>query len=305
MDSVDTSNFKDWISAMRLRTLPLSVSGIIVGGCLAAYDGFFKLNVFLFALGTAVGLQILSNLANDYGDGVKGTDNEDRIGPQRAIQSGRIQPYEMYAAIRLNIIIVIFLAFLTIYNAFGLTNFIYSVIFFVLGGFSISAALRYTVGDSAYGYRGLGDVFVFVFFGLVSVIGTYFLFSRQINHVVILPAISIGLLSVSVLNLNNMRDLESDKKVGKNTLAVKLGKKGAKTYQIILIVSAIIVSLLFGLLYYTSPFNCIYFVVYIPLVMHLSIVVKNKDPKLLDSQLKVLALSTFVFAVLLGIGHIL
>jgi len=305
MDTIVIDNLKSWVSALRLRTLPLSVSGIIIGACLAHYNGFFQLKVFLFAICTTVSLQILSNLANDYGDGLKGTDNKDRIGPERALQSGKISPSQMFNAIKINIVLVIFFAFITIFNAFGLNNFLYSMAFFILGGLSIVAAIKYTVGESAYGYRALGDLFVFVFFGLVSVMGSYFLFTKQIDHVLILPAISVGLLSVSVLNLNNMRDIDSDKKSNKITLAVKLGKKGSKIYHSFLIITAIILSVLFGLFYYNSPLNLIYFVVFIPLIFHLFKILKNNEPKLLDSQLKVLALTTFIFSILLGIGQLL
>lgn len=305
MDTIVKNNFKSWVSAMRLRTLPLSVSGIIIGACLAHYNGFFRLNIFVLAICTTISLQILSNLANDYGDGIKGTDNDDRIGPKRAIQSGRISPYQMFNAIKVNIVFVIFFAFLLIYNAFGLNNFLYSMIFFLLGGLSIAAAVKYTVGDSAYGYRGLGDVFVFVFFGLVSVIGSYFLFAKQLDHVVLLPACSVGLLSMAVLNLNNMRDMESDKKSNKNTLAVRMGKKGSKTYHTSLIVLAITISIFFSLLYYTTFYNLIFFITFIPLILHVVKVLKNNNPKLLDSQLKVLSLTTLAFSILLGIGQIL
>lgn len=304
MDTIK-DDLKVWVSAMRLRTLPLSVSGIIIGASLAHYNGFFKLNIFVLALCTTICLQILSNLANDYGDGIKGTDNNGRIGPERALQSGKITPAQMFHAIKVNIILVIFFAFTLIFNAFGLNNFLYSMFYFVLGGLSIAAAIKYTVGESAYGYRALGDLFVFIFFGLVSVIGSYFLFAKQIDHVLLLPAISVGLLSVSVLNLNNMRDIESDKKSNKITLAVKFGKKGSKIYHITLLLLAIFISLLFALFYYTSPFNLIFLVAFIPLIGHIKKVLKNKEPKLLDSQLKVLALTTFVFSVLLGIGQLL
>ena len=300
-----TNNLRHWVSAMRLRTLPLSVSGIIIGSCLAHYNGFFQLNIFVLALCTTISLQVLSNLANDYGDGLKGTDNDDRIGPERALQSGNITPGQMYRAIKVNIVLVIFFAFILIFNAFGLNNFIYSMTFFILGGLSIAAAIRYTVGESAYGDKGLGELFVFVFFGFVSVFGSYFLFAKQIDHVLFLPACSIGLLSVSVLNLNNMRDLESDKKSNKKTLAVKLGRNGSKTYHITLIITAIVVSILFGLFYYTSLLNLIFMITYIPLIRHIMKVLKNKEPRLLDSELKVLALTTFAFSILLGIGQIL
>lgn len=297
-------NIKPWLSAFRLRTLPLSVSGIIVGAFLAFYNGFFDWIIFVLAILTTLALQILSNLANDYGDGVKGTDNEDRIGPERAIQSGDISPEEMFHAIRINILIVIFLVFVTVFKSFGIDHFLYGLIFFVLGGIAVYAAIKYTVGGNAYGYRALGDIAVFVFFGLLSVIGSYFLFAKQIDHVVFLPACAIGLLSVGVLNLNNMRDIESDRKSNKVTIAVKLGWEKAKQYHTFLIITALILAASFGILYYTAPFNLIYVVTFIPLIKHVYTVKKTTEPKQLDGQLKVLALSTFVLALLLGIGHI-
>lgn len=305
MDPIVKDYLKSWVSAMRLRTLPLSVSGIIIGACLADYNGFFKWNVFILALCTAISLQILSNLANDYGDGLKGTDNEDRIGPERALQSGKISPNQMYNAIKFNIIVVIFFAFMLILKAFGLNNFIYSFIFFILGGLSIIAAIRYTVGDSAYGYRGLGDIFVFIFFGLISVIGSYFLFAKQIDHLVFLPSICIGFLSMAVLNLNNMRDIESDRKANKNTFAVKLGQQGSKKYHSFLIISTMVISTIYVVLYYNSPYNFIFFITFIPFIAHLKFVKENRDLKLLDSHLKLLALSSFAFSILFGIGQIL
>ncbi len=294
-----------WISTMRLRTLPLSVSGIILASCFAEYNGYFKWYIFVFALLTTLSFQILSNLANDYGDGVKGTDNEDRIGPERAIQSGKISPDEMFNAIKISIIISCVLAVVLIYCAFGMQYFLFTMLFFIMGFASIIAALRYTVGSNAYGYRGLGDVFVFIFFGLVSVVGCYVLYAKTIDHVVFLPACTIGLLSAAVLNLNNMRDIISDEKANKITLAVKLGSKKSKVYHSFLIISAVVLSALFGVLYFTSPFNLIFLVVYIPLIIHLIKVNKNTDPTLLDPELKKLALTTFFLAVLMAVGHLL
>lgn len=299
------SRLKVWVSAMRLRTLPLSVSGIIIGGCFGYYNGAFSWLVFAIAILLTIGLQILSNLANDYGDGVKGTDNENRVGPQRAIQSGEISERQMLDGIRKNILIVVFLTVGLIFAAFGTKHFLFGLLFLILGGLAIYAALTYTIGKSAYGYKGLGDVFVFVFFGMVSVIGSYFLFTKQLDHVVILPAISIGLLSVGVLNLNNMRDIESDLLSNKITLAVKLGKQKAKKYHIILIGIAIAVSFIFSILYYTSPFNFLFYLAYIPLVIHIKKIKSASQPNDFDSQLKVLALTTFLFSLLLGIGYIL
>lgn len=302
---MNLNNLKVWISTMRLRTLPLSISGIILASCLAAYNGFFKWNIFILAILTTLSLQILSNLANDYGDGIKGTDNDNRIGPKRAIQSGKISPEHMFDAIRLNILVSIILSFFLIFASFGVKYFMLTGIFFLLGMASIIAAIKYTVGKNAYGYKALGDLFVFLFFGLLSVIGCYVLYAKTVNHVSILPAITIGLLSVAVLNLNNMRDLESDKESGKITFAVKLGSAKAKTYHFILIISAIICSVLFGILYYTSPFNLIYMIAYIPLYVHLKKVRSTSDLKTLDPELKKLALTTFILALLMGVGHLL
>lgn len=299
MDSI-----KPWISAFRLRTLPLSVSGIILGAAMAFYNGFFNVPTFIFALLATVSLQILSNLANDYGDGIKGTDNEHRIGPERAIQSGKISPEQMFAAIKINIIVVILIVFLLIYSAFGTHYFWYSLAFFVLALTCIYAAIRYTVGSSAYGYRGQGDVMVFIFFGFLSVMGTYFLFARQLDHVLFLPACIVGLLSAGVLNLNNMRDIESDKSSKKITLAVKLGLERAKKYHISIIITAMVLSLLFAILYFRSFSNLIFMLVFIPLISHIIKVKNTKDSAMLDPQLKVLALSTFALAILLSLGHI-
>ncbi|OEK08640.1 1,4-dihydroxy-2-naphthoate octaprenyltransferase [Flavivirga aquatica] len=298
-------NISIWISTMRLRTLPLSVSGIILASCLAYYNDVFKWSICILAILTTLSLQILSNFANDYGDGVKGTDNGDRIGPERAIQSGKITPKDLFNAIKINVLISIALALMLIFSAFGSKHVLLTLIFFSLGIASVVAAMKYTMGNNAYGYKGMGDIFVFLFFGLVSVIGCYVLFAKQIDFVTFLPACTIGLLSAGVLNLNNMRDLDSDKKSNKITLAVKLGRKYSRTYHNILIILAIVLSGLFGVLYYTSPYNLIFMVSYVPLLIHLKTVNTNIEPKLLDPELKKLALTTVLLAVLMGVGYIL
>lgn len=298
-------NVSLWISTMRLRTLPLSISGIVLASCIAEYNGYFEWRIGILAIFTTLSFQILSNLANDYGDGIKGTDNNDRIGPERAIQSGKISPEEMFNAIKINVLISIGLAFLLIFSAFGVKHFFLTLLFFILGIASVAGAIKYTVGSNAYGYRGLGDLFVFIFFGLVSVIGCYVLYAKTIDHVVFLPACTIGLLSAGVLNLNNMRDILSDEKSNKITLAVMMGTKNVRIYHYALIGVAIILSALFGILYYTSPYNLIFVVAYIPLLIHIKKVIKNKDPKLLDPELKKLALTTVLLAILMGVGHLL
>ncbi|RUA06965.1 MAG: 1,4-dihydroxy-2-naphthoate octaprenyltransferase, partial [Flavobacteriia bacterium] len=231
---------KKWIGAARLRTLPLSLSGIILASFLAVAGNKFNLLIFIFAVLTTVGFQVISNFANDYGDGVKGTDNKDRVGPERAIQSGDITPLQMKKAIMISTVITLIVALVLIYISFGKDNFWYSLLFFVLGIASIAAAIKYTVGRNAYGYYGMGDLFVFLFFGLLSVCGTYFLYFKNIDLTVFLPAFSIGLLSTGVLNLNNMRDAASDIKAGKNTLVVKIGNVAAKRYHYFLLTGAFI-----------------------------------------------------------------
>ena len=301
---------KHWIEAARLRTLPLSVSGIIVGSMYALANPtddvltpteVFNWKLFAFAILTTLGLQILSNFANDYGDGIKGTDNEDRVGPKRTIQSGVITPQAMKRAIILTSGLTLFSAIYLIYLAFGAHNLGYSLFYLILGIAAIASAIRYTVGNSAYGYRGFGDVFVFVFFGLVSTLGVNFLYSKQLDAILILPATAIGFLSVAVLNLNNMRDEASDRKSGKNTLVVKMGIENAKKYHYFLIVGAMVLVLIFALLSHFHFDQYLFLIAYLPLVKHLITVRKNQNNKLLDPELKKVALSTFALSVLLAL----
>lgn len=292
---------KHWVEAARVRTLPLSVSGIIVGSFYAMSQGMFNWKIVVFALLTTLGLQILSNFANDYGDGVKGTDNKDRVGPMRAIQSGVISPAAMKKAMVLTSAITLLFAVLLIYFAFKDHYLLYSFIFFVLGILAIASAIRYTVGKGAYGYRGFGDVFVFIFFGLVSTFGVYFMFSKSIDWLLLLPAIAIGFLSVGVLNLNNMRDEASDRKSGKNTLVVKMGGAAAKKYHYFLVISAMILVLVFAFLNDFHFDQYIFVVAYFPMISHLITVYRNQNPKFLDPELKKLAISTFLLAVLLAL----
>ncbi|SHF86746.1 1,4-dihydroxy-2-naphthoate prenyltransferase [Salegentibacter echinorum] len=296
---------KSWISAARLRTLPLSVSGIIVGTSIAVKQGVFDISIFSLALATTLGLQILSNFANDYGDGVKGTDNEERVGPQRALQSGLITHKEMLGGIIITAAITLLLAVLLIYAAFGKENLVHTLLFFFLGIGAIAAAIKYTVGKFAYGYRGLGDLFVFIFFGLVAVYGSYFLYAHEWSWSILLPSISIGLLSIGVLNLNNMRDQIPDKKAGKNTLVVKLGAKKAKNYHYSLILGAMLCLVLFTVITLENMFEFLYVPFLIFLILHLKRVVENENPILLDPELKVLALSTFAVSVFFALGQLL
>jgi len=318
---------KNYIKAARLRTLPLSVSGIIVGSFLGISEPFYdsikkvssinettfvvghidvfsSLSIFWLAILTTIGFQVLSNFANDYGDGVKGTDNE-RQGEARMVASGAISPAQMKKAMIVTAVVTLIVALLLIYVAFGSENFLYSLLFFVLGIASIVAAIKYTVGKTAYGYSGFGDVFVFVFFGLLAVVGTYFLYTKQLNFTIFLPAFSVGLLSTSVLNLNNMRDRINDEKVGKNTLVVKIGAEFAKYYHYYLIASSLLFALLYTVIHFRHGFQFLFLLAYLPLLKHALFVNKNTKEELLDGELKKVALSTFLFAILFGLGNVL
>lgn len=296
---------KSYIQAARLRTLPLSVSGIIIGSFMAASKGLFNWKICILAILTTIGFQIISNFANDYGDGVKGTDNKDRIGPKRAVQSGKITPKQMRTAIVTSSIITFIIAIALIFIAFGKEDFINLIIFFSLGIASIAAAIKYTVGKKAYGYSGFGDLFVFLFFGLVSVIGSYYLYSKQLSITLLLPAFSVGFLSIGVLNLNNMRDRASDIKSGKNTLVVKIGNESAKYYHYYLLVTAFLFAILYTIVHYNSPYQFLFLITFFPIIMHFKVVANNKKPKLLDPELKKLAITTFLFSILFGIGLVI
>jgi len=292
---------KVWIRAARLRTLPLSISGIVVGNALCVQTAEFSWLLFTLMLLTAIAFQIVSNFANDYGDGVKGTDNKDRIGPQRVLQSGLLSRQALKKGIIWCAVVAMLLALVLIVTAFGSDSWIYFLIFLGLAILSVWAAISYTVGERAYGYRGLGDLFVFVFFGLVSVLGAYFLQLKVISLTATAMALVMGLLSVAVLNLNNMRDRESDATLGKRTLAVILGAMGAKYYHYFLILSATGILIIF-FIQQTLSYNWLILVGLIPLFIHLGTVIKNKDPKTLDPELKKVALTTFGLAVLIFIS---
>lgn len=296
---------KHWIQAARLRTLPLSLSGIILGGFLAEKNGVFNGLIFLFSVLTTIGFQVLSNFANDYGDGVKGTDNENRVGPERALQSGAISPKQMLKGIYITVAFTLIIALVLIYVSFGVENFAYSVVFFFLGIASVAAAIKYTMGTNAYGYSGLGDVFVFLFFGLLSVVGSLFLYTKNIETTTFLPAFTVGFLSAAVLNLNNMRDRASDILSNKNTLVVKMGAENAKQYHYSLLILAFVCSFVFVISDYRSPYQFLFLIAFAPIAMHFVRVTKNTDVVKLDPELKIVALSTFLYSILFGLGQVL
>lgn len=300
------SKIKAWLYAFRLRTLPLAFSSIITGSAIAFKENREKFSwlVFVLTLITTLLLQILSNLANDYGDSEKGTDNDERIGPKRAVQSGMLSIKEIKAGIFVAVILCLISGSALVNEAFRGAQNNYSVFFFILGLCAIAAAIKYTVGKNAYGYMGMGDVFVFLFFGVVGVGGTYFLFTHHFNYSVLLMAFCMGAFSAGVLNLNNMRDLESDANAGKNTLAVRLGLKRAKHYHMVLIILADLSAFVFVAVNFVSTIQFLFIITFPLIRKHVYAVREIENPKDFDPLLKQLALTTFVFSVLFAVGYV-
>jgi 1,4-dihydroxy-2-naphthoate octaprenyltransferase len=291
-----------WIKAFRLRTLPLALSSIGMAGFLAYDQQQFNTRVFAGCVLTTLFLQILSNLANDYGDFMNGADGEHRVGPQRAVQSGAITVAEMRSAIVVFSILSLVAGVSLLYQVRGLLSVELLIGFLIVGLLAIAAAVTYTSGKRPYGYAGLGDISVFIFFGFVAVCGTYFLQSGNLSGDIILPAISCGLLSTAVLNVNNLRDIDSDKLAGKKSIPVRIGPVYGRYYHALLIVSAWLCASVYVLSHYSSPFNFMYLVTMPLFVRHLVLVFKTKEPRLLDPYLKQLALSTLVFVITYGVG---
>jgi len=290
------NNLKIWVQAARLRTLSLSVSGIIMGNALALNHNDFSFIIFLLSILTAIAFQIVSNFANDYGDGIKGTDNEQRIGPKRVLQQGLLTSKNLKRGILVSVLVSIILSIALIYESLGADKLLFSVLFILLAIGAVAAAIKYTVGTNPYGYSGLGDLFVFIFFGWVSVIGSYFLQINSIDLSIVLFATSVGLLSVAVLNLNNMRDIENDLNSSKITLAVRLGGYKSKVYHFFLISIAIILFFI-GIGEQPLLIKTIYTLVFVPLFLHLYRVFNVKEPKQFDPELKKLALTIFFISI--------
>lgn len=290
-----------WVKALRLRTLPLSLSGIILGSGIAKFNGFWDWNIFVLAMITTILFQIVSNLANDLGDSMKGTDNEYRVGPMRSVQSGLISQKEMSIAVAVTSVLSFIAAGALVF--FGTKGLPDSMLWFYVGLAiaCILAAITYTVGKRAYGYNGLGDIMVFLFFGCVSVMGIYPLFAKSIDLILLLPASCIGLLSAAVLNLNNMRDRVNDAKSNKRTLVVLMGPNLAKLYHVILILGALVCQIVYLLETKHEP-ALIGLLPGIVLIIHVRKVMRTTDPRNFDPELKKVALSTFGIAVLSAVG---
>lgn len=289
---------------MRLRTLPLAAASIITGNAVALSKGFSSMTIFSWSLVTTLLLQILSNLANDLGDGMKGTDNDDRVGPKRSIQAGAISVRDMKIGVAINALLALVSGVVLIFISLK-QNPEMLYFFLSLGIIAILAALGYTLGKKAYGYQGLGDLFVFIFFGWVGVIGSQFLITESFTLTDLIPASILGLLSAAVLNMNNIRDHKNDKKHHKNTLVVKMGVKNAKLYHSILIFSALLLNSTF---FFVADRNLLYTITFLPfvfLVINAITTLKNKDEKELDKELKKIALSTFIYSITLNTYYLL
>jgi 1,4-dihydroxy-2-naphthoate octaprenyltransferase len=296
-------NIKAWLYAIRLRTLPLAVSCIGMGGFLAASANAFRWDIFLLCVLTTISLQILSNLSNDYGDSVHGADSHHRIGPSRAVQSGSISPAQMRMAIILFVMLCLASGIALLLRAFG-TNWNALLFFFGLGVLSILAAIAYTVGRKPYGYAGLGDVAVLIFFGIVGVLGSLYLFTRQVNGLHLLPALSCGFFSMGVLNVNNIRDMESDRWAGKFSVPVRIGRKNALRYHWLLIVGGLVSALVYTFLQFKTSWQFL-FLVTAPLFIYNGLSVSKKASSELDPYLKQLAVSTLLFVICFGIGQLM
>jgi 1,4-dihydroxy-2-naphthoate octaprenyltransferase len=296
------SVFKTWIGAMRLRTLPLASSAILLGIAMADLRYSANTIVAILCITTAICLQILSNFANDYGDFTKGTDNDQRLGNMRALQSGNITVHQMKFAIILLVGLSLTSGIALLYHASGGHFNLPFISFFLLGIAAIAAAIKYTIGKNAYGYSGFGDIFVFIFFGPVSVIGTFILctgmhFSLSDDWIVILPSFAVGLLSTAVLNTNNIRDIENDFASGKFTIPVKLGLQKARVYHSFLMSFAL---LSWSLLIYFSFFHWIQLLIFPAMFLVIKTwlgILRTEPSPTYNQYLKQLSLGTLLLVV--------
>ncbi len=294
-----------WISAMRLRTLPLAIAAILLGAFLAAADGAFSWSVTGLSVLTAVFLQILSNLANDYGDSVHGADHVERVGPKRAVQAGLISSESMKRAMGVMVLLSAFSGIGLLLAAFGIQALLWLFVFLLLGGAAIWAAINYTAGNNPYGYAGLGDIFVLIFFGWVGTMGTYFLQAQTLSWLIFLPATSCGLLAVAVLNINNIRDIDSDKMAGKNSIPVRIGPEKARQYHWALLGGAFLTAVIYTLLNFYSPWQFLFVLTAPLLVKNGTAVSTTHDPIKINPLLKQMSLITLAFVIIFGIGQIL
>lgn len=298
------AGIRSWIKAARLRTLPLALASIALGGIVAGKHPDFNLKAVILAALTTLFLQILSNLANDYGDSKSGIDNENRLGPKRTVQSGEIKAGEMKKAVILFAGLSLLSGLALVFWAVALPL-LASLAFVGLGLGAIMAAIKYTVGKNPYGYAGLGDLFVFLFFGLLGVCGTYFLTTKSWDYFVLLPASTMGLLSAAVLNLNNMRDVVNDRHKGKNTVAVKMGARASLLYHSFLVGLPFILLFIFVALNRPDIHNFAFLLMLPFFVYDLWKIAHTSEARKLDPFLKKTALKTLALTAIFGLGYLL
>ena len=287
---------------MRLRTLPLALSSICMGGFLASYHGQFHFDIFLLCILTTLLLQTLSNLANDYGDSIHGADSTERKGPQRAVQQGYISPENMKNAIYLLSLLALVSGLSLLYMALGWQVKIFAI-FFGLGILAIVASITYTAGPKPYGYTGLGDLSVMLFFGWLAVLGVYFLSTQRLTDFsLLLPATSCGLFATAVLNINNIRDIESDRQAGKMSIPVRLGRARAVIYHWLLLTGGLICTLIFTLMHFHHIFQLSFLVCAPLLIKNGQAVSTIREPAKLDPYLRQMALTNLLFVVSFGFG---
>jgi 1,4-dihydroxy-2-naphthoate octaprenyltransferase len=301
----ESNRMSIWVDAMRPRTLPLAIASIVMGTFLAAADEALNWPVAILCLITAIILQILSNLANDYGDSVHGADQVERSGPSRAVQTGRISTRAMKGAIALTALLAIVSGMAALWLAFGAGTMLLMLLFVILGAGAIGAAITYTAGVKPYGYAGLGDIAVLIFFGWVGVLGSYYLQAQQLDWTLFLPATSSGLLTVAVLNVNNIRDIESDAKAGKRSIPVRLGPHRARIYHWALLVNAVLLAIVYVILNFEG-FRQLLFLLILPLLWrHGTAVQRAESPQELNPLLRQISLLTLLFVFAFGIAQLL
>lgn len=301
---MEKNRVKIWLKAFRLRTLSLSLSCIFMGSFLAIYENYFQIDIFLLSISTTVFLQILSNLANDYGDTIHGADSKDRKGPSRVVQSGAITRISMKRSIIFFTILSFFNGFLLLFVALR-QNITLLLIFLGIGLLSIFAAINYTLGKRPYGYAGLGDISVLIFFGIIGVGGTYFLQLKTLDWQILLPALSCGFLATGVLNINNIRDMESDEKAGKKSIPVRIGRKNAVIYHWFLLLGSMVSAFTFTWINYQNHSQLLFLIVTPLLLINAKAVLTKTEVIAIDPFLKQLALSTLVFVISFGTGLLL
>ena len=296
-----------WVEASRPRTLPLALASILLGNILAYSSGSFSFLIAILAIVTTVFLQILSNYANDFGDTQNGIDTKDRKVALRTVQTGKISTQEMKKAIIFLAIISFLAGIILLFQSLKNASLETWFFFLGLGLLSILAAITYTIGKRPYGYMGLGDISVFIFFGWVGTMGTYFLQMKQIDWTILLPASACGFLSMAVLNLNNLRDIENDIKNGKNSIPVRIGKKNGFLYQQALYIAAILGFGLYPIISgeeFSNVQNFALLVGYYPIIKISRSLKSTMSPQEIDPFLKKTALSTLWLIFIFGIVKI-